>query len=258
MRVSVLLILFLILFNTSICFSSVNIEDEIKSLEKRLYELQSDLKKKNKLLQELKKILILTIIKEKMNTKNFLSLNSEKNYYQIRDKHEFYVLFYHNIEKKIKETQIKINNLKEEYERKLKKLKEIKYQYAEVITTQKEVPKGSLSKGQTKDYIIDPITEEAIGPGRYKKSLRPGVLIKAPHAGIVKKISFTADTFALSLEGPKCSSTIIGISVLKVSIGEEVKAGQILGESGFSQDKNNLFYEIECKKQISVQSDSLP
>lgn len=245
--------LFLLMISFSLllvidCWGNPRLEEEIKLLENKLYDLQLKIKNQNKSLNELKKILVITLIKKNITKKAYFFWGNEKNYYKIDNQYKLYTFLYQSTERRIKENQAKIKILQNEYEKKIKKLKELKEKYAKVVTIQEEMPKISPKKERTKKHLIDPITKESIIPGHYKKSVRPGTPVKAPHSGIIKKISFIADTFTIYIEGSKCNSILSGLSVLKVNIGEEILTGQLLGEAGFSEEESNLQYIIKCHK----------
>lgn len=56
------------------------------------------------------------------------------------------------------------------------------------------------------------------------------------------------DNFAITIENQVCSTYIHGLGLIKVNIGDHLKVGQELGEAEFSEDRFNIYYEIECKK----------
>ncbi len=234
-----------------------NIEDKLKTLETILYNLDQELKVKEKKLTKIKQTYLLSLIKSNLIKENMIFIDEENRYYDNIEKYELLIKVQENI-LKILENEIKrLQDQKIQYRRKLEENKKLKETYhqekvKEAFNTGKKVLNEHHIKTNSDDiqktsYLFDPITEKSISTGKFKRHVQPGTPIKAPISGIVKKISFLNNSLTLTLENKQCFAFISGFSIIKVNLGEEVRAKQVLGEASYSEEAENLYFEIFCK-----------
>jgi biotin carboxyl carrier protein len=234
-----------------------NIEDKLKTLETILYNLDQELKVKEKKLTKIKQTYLLSLIKSNLIKENMIFIDEENRYYDNIEKYELLIKVHKNI-LKILENEIKrLQDQKIQYRRKLEENKKLKETYhqekvKEAFNTEKKVLNEHHIKTNSDDiqktsFLFDPITEKSISTGKFKRHVQPGTPIKAPISGIVKKISFLNNSLTLTLENKQCFAFISGFSIIKVNLGEEVRAKQVLGEASYSEEAENLYFEIFCK-----------
>lgn len=225
-----------------------NIETKIKELEKKLFLIQNSIETKEKKFEKIKKIYINTAIKAKLMEKQIYKIADFNKYKIVKEKFYLNKILFLYTKKEIESQKIELLNLKKEYSSKINLLKHEKFLYSETLKKGYYQESTNLKQNITNlDKIVDPITKEFISPGKYNVKVEPGKNIYSPQEGIIKRIQYISDNFAITIENQRCSTYIYGIGILKINLGDHVKAGQILGEAGFSQDKFNLFYDIECK-----------
>jgi hypothetical protein len=233
-------------------FAQNAIENRIKLLEIKLYNLNQVLKLKEEKLNHIKRIYVLSLIKANIIKENISFLNEREDYYKNKERYELLMKVNKKIQKKLEDEINEIKRLKRYYEARLeenKKLKEVYYTEKMKVTSYSKdnLPKRDSGKDKGKPLLFDPITEVIISPGKFKRKVRPGTVIKAPFSGIVKKISFIQNSFTLTLENQQCLAFISGFSLIKVNLGEEVRAKEILGEASHSEEPENIYFELFCK-----------
>jgi acetyl/propionyl-CoA carboxylase alpha subunit len=242
----VLFIYLLFLEPTSLFSEEKNdtIKKEKMLIQKYLKEIKKE-EKKNKYLykktqNELSKIINLYIFLESKERK---SLGRERisNKYLTKKLMEYNLKLYQNL---------KINLSKAEENKqllyaKLTKLKEI---YAE--RKEKNISEGRTSKVEIMDSIIlNPITLEKTKEGQHRIVLKEKRKVYAPISGIVDKITFTQGVLSLKIKNEKCLSSVWGLSILSVSPGQNVKLGEIIGETEEPLGKDFQFvYEVFCHR----------
>ncbi len=238
-------------------FAQNAIENRIKLLEIKLYNLNQELRLKEERLKYIKRIYVLSLIKGGLLRENISFIGAEENYHKNKERYELLKKVNENIQKKLEAEINEIKRLKRYYEARLeenKKLKEIYYtEKMKGSSYSKDIPlKDNLLKRDSREVkgrppLYDPITEGVITPGKFKRKVRSGANIKAPLSGIVKKISFIQNSFTITLENQQCFAFISGFSLIKVNLGEEVRAKQVLGEASHSEEPENIYFEIFCK-----------
>lgn len=253
------LITFLLLLN-NISVISVHSEQNLKELQNEILNIEKDLnliQEKLKILKEnlfyTKRLIVFTLIKEKILKSNFIFFDTSEEYFELRKKFllysNLYYTFYNNLIKK-EENYQKLNLL---YHKKLEESKKLKEKlYEKLINTKnQENPqeKNITSINKTQKFIIfDPITGKAIKEGKYKKKIQVGTPVFSPFDGVIKKIGFFDGILSITVENNKCYALLSGFSVLSIFLGEAVKAKEKLGEVGFSEESYNFYYEIYCSK----------
>lgn len=222
----------------------------IRNLEKQLVYLENAINQKDKKIQKLNKAFLHTAIKLKLKEKEIYTIHSLKDYKKIKENYIINKIIFYKLGEEIKNEKAELINLRKEFITKLNSLKKEKLNYSERIITES----GKSFKNTTTQTILqagkilDPTTKETITPGRYFKKIEPGHRVFSPHDGVVKRIQFMVDNFAITIENQVCSTYIHGLGLIKVNIGDHLKVGQELGEAGFSEDRFNIYYEIKCKK----------
>lgn len=247
-KILVILAFLLIWFPNNVFSKNTLIENEIKDIERNLYQVEKEIKNNDKVLSQLKILMITVYVKMMITRSNFFSLDNESKYHALREKYELYRILYNNLKNRIAKKERELKEIKKDYQSKLENLSKKRRLYAEQILSKEEHINFNQTQKSPSTFIFDPITGKASSPGKYSTKVPPGTEIKAPIGGIVKKINFTLDTFTVVLENPNCFARVSGLSILRVSLGEEIKARQTIGESGFSEGENNLFFEVSCSK----------
>lgn len=238
-------------------FAQNAIENRIKLLEIKLYNLNQELKLKEEKLNHIKRIYVLSLIKANIIKENIFFVNERQDYYKNKERYELLIKVNEKIQKKLEDEINEIKRLKRYYEARLeenKKLKEVYYtekmkvtSYSKDTSLKDNLLKRDSGEAKGKPPLLDPITEVVISQGKFKRKVRPGTAIKAPFSGIVKKISFIQNSFTLTLENQQCLAFISGFSLIKVNLGEEVRVKQILGEASHSEEPENIYFELFCK-----------
>jgi len=246
---NIILVLFIFLpfLKQTSLFSEENndtIKKEKMLIQKYLKEIKKE-EKKNKYLykktqNELSKIINLYIFFESKERK---SLGKERisNKYLTKKLMEYYF----NLYQSIKTNLSKAEENKQLLYAKLTKLKEI---YAE--RKENNISEGRTSKVEIMDSIIlNPITLEKTKEGQHKIVLKEKRKVYAPISGTVDKITFTQGVLSLKIKNEKCLSSVWGLSILSVSPGQNVKLGEIIGETEEPLGKDFQFvYEVFCHR----------
>lgn len=238
-------------------FAQNNIEYNLKNLEIKLYNLDQELKTKEKNLSKITQTYLLTLIKTNLIKENLFFIDEESKYYENKEKYEVLIKIYENILIRLKKEIKNLHDQERKYRIALEENKKLKESYyrekikvglnTEIKETKENIIQTNTENIKKGFFLLDPITEKSISPGKFKRQIQPGTPIKAPFSGIVKKISFTHNSLTLTLENKQCFAFISGFSIIKVNLGEEVRAKQILGEASYSEEGENLYFEIFCK-----------
>ena len=220
------------------------IEKEIMLIEKYLKEIKKEEEENeyfyNKTKNELSKIINLYIFFKSKERKN-LKKERISNKYLTQKLMEYNFNFYQNI----KTNFSKAKENKQLLYAKLTKLKEI---YAK--RKGESTPEGRPEMVKIMDNrIINPITLEKTKEGQHRIVLKEKRKVYAPISGIVDKITFTQGVLGLKIKNEKCSSYVWGLSILSVSPGQNVKLGEIIGETEEPLEKDFQFvYEVFCQR----------
>jgi acetyl/propionyl-CoA carboxylase alpha subunit len=220
------------------------IEKEIMLIEKYLKEIKKEEKKSehfyDKTKNELSKIINLYIFFESEKRKK---LNKERilNKYLTKKLMEYNINLYQNI-------KINLSKAKENKQLLYTKLTKLKKLYAE--RKEKNISERITSKVKIMDNrIVNPITLEKAKEGQHRIVLKEKRKVYAPISGIVDKILFTQGVLGLKIKNKKCYSYLWGLSILSVTLGQNVKLGEIIGETEEPLEKDFQFvYEIFCQK----------
>lgn len=200
---------------------------------RELIRLEREVRLKQITLESLKKTMVRYFLKKHFNEeKTFLDL-PEDEFWTYLEKYKLSESLYKRLEREIKNEEAKLKILKETYERFLKAKKE---------KEERQLAEKTSKEGYSEIY--DPITELPIKVGKYSKKLKSGISIKAPISGVIKKLSFREGKAILVIENEECIAYLEGLENMRVSLGENIKAKEILGESG----EHPFMYEISCKK----------
>jgi len=246
-KIILVLIIFLLFLEPMPLFSEEKdgtIEKEIMLIEKHLKEIKKEEEKNehfyNKTKNELSKIINLYIFFESKERKN---LRKEKisNKDLTKKLMEYNFFLCENI--KINLSKAKEN--KQLLYAKLTKLKEIYAKRKGELT-----PEGRPDVVKILDNrILNPITLEKTKEGQHRIVLKEKRKVYAPISGIVDKITFTQGVLGLKIKNEKCSSYLWGLSILSVSPGQNVKLGEIIGETEEPLEKDFQFvYEVFCHR----------
>jgi len=246
-NIILLLVFFLLFLEPMSLFSEEKdntIEKEIMLIEKYLKEIRKEEEENehfyNKTKNELSKIINLYIFFESQERKN---LRKERilNKDLTKKIMEYKFISYQNL--KINLSKAKEN--KQLLYAKLTKLKEI---YAK--RKEESTPEGRSEMIKILDNrIFNPITLEKTKEGQHRIVLKEKRKVYAPISGIVDKILFTQGVLGLKIKNEKCYSYLWGLSILSVSLGQNVKLGEIIGETEEPLEKDFQFvYEIFCHR----------
>lgn len=246
-NIILVLIIFLLFLEPISSFSEEKdntIEKEIMLIEKYLKEIKKEEEKNeyfyNKTKNELSKIINLYIFFKSKERKN-LKKERISSKYLTQKLMEYNFNFYQNIKTNLS----KAKENKQLLYAKLTKLKEI---YAK--RKGESTPEGRPEMVKIMDNrIINPITLEKAKEGQHRIVLKEKRKVYAPISGIVDKITFTQGVLGLKIKNEKCSSYVWGLSILSVSPGQNVKLGEIIGETEEPLEKDFQFvYEVFCQK----------
>jgi F0F1-type ATP synthase membrane subunit b/b' len=246
-NIILVLIIFLLFLEPISSFSEEKdntIEKEIMLIEKYLKEIKKEEEENeyfyNKTKNELSKIINLYIFFESKERKN-LKKERISNKYLTQKLMEYNFNFYQNIKTNLS----KAKENKQLLYAKLTKLKEI---YAK--KKGEAIPEGRPEFVKIMDNrIVNPITLEKAKEGQHRIVLKEKRKVFAPISGIVDKITFTQGVLGLKIKNEKCSSYVWGLSILSVSPGQNVKLGEIIGETEEPLEKDFQFvYEVFCHR----------
>jgi acetyl/propionyl-CoA carboxylase alpha subunit len=246
-KIILVLFIFLLFLEPISLFSEENndtIEKEIMLIEKYLKEIRKEEEENehfyNKTKTELSKIINLYIFFRSEERKK---LNKERilNKYLTKKLMEYNLSLYQNI-------KVKLLKTKENKQLLYTKLTKLKKLYAE--RKEESTPEGRSEMVKISDNrIVNPITLEKTKEGQHKIVLKEKRKVYAPISGIVDKILFTQGVLGLKIKNEKCYSYLWGLSILSVNPGQNVKLGEIIGETEEPLEKDFQFvYEVFCHR----------
>ncbi len=251
-----LVILFLAIFLLSLfndlLFSSYHNENidelskEILKIESELNQIQEKLKLTKENLFNIKKLIALALIKEKILKNNLVFFNNDKEWFELRKKISLYSHLYLSLYNELLKKEKIYQNLTLLYQKKIEVNKKLKEKYYTKL-----VEKGNFTIFKNKissSIFYDPLTGEIIKEGKYKKKVQIGTPVLSPIDGIAKKIGVFDGILSITIENDKCFAFLSGFSIVNISLGERIKAKEKIGEVGFSEDNYNFYYEIYCSK----------
>jgi len=238
---------------SSFSLKDQNLENEIRRLEKELYKINEDIQKNKDIMKNVKRLLILSLIKENLLKDSFLDTEKEESYFNLRERYIFYLSVYNNFKERYQKKERELQKLKALYENKIEESKKVKNKYyQEVLQAKNNQNHGEI---QNKEgiaakvaKIFDPLKGYPIKEGTYREKVPPGTPVLSPLSGKVKSIKFFEGSLSVKIENERCFGLLSGLSLLKVSLGEEVNAKEAIGEVGYSEGDFNLYYEIWCKR----------
>jgi len=246
-NIILVLIIFLLFLEPMPLFSEEKdntIEKEIMLIEKDLKEIKKEEEKNeyfyNKTKNELSKIINLYIFFKSKERKN-LKKERISSKYLTQKLMEYNFNFYQNIKTNLS----KAKENKQLLYAKLTKLKEIYAKRKGECTPESRPEMVKIMDNR----IINPITLEKAKEGQHRIVLKEKRKVYAPISGIVDKITFTQGVLGLKIKNEKCSSYVWGLSILSVSPGQNVKLGEIIGETEEPLEKDFQFvYEVFCQR----------
>lgn len=93
----------LLIFLPCYLFAQTNIENQIKTLESRLYNINQELKIKEVKLKKIKQTYLLTLIKANIIKENLIFLDEESKYYKNIENYGLLIKIHENILKRLKD-----------------------------------------------------------------------------------------------------------------------------------------------------------
>ncbi len=232
-------VIFIFLFSFLFLFS-LNINAQIRNKE-----FNNIVKNKKEEILNLENQLKSFKNEENKILKLYLTILLTKNYQNSLNK------FFENPEYlKILDEDTKIKILEKALIKKLKFLKEKqKILKAKKENFLKEIEKMKVNaniQSPTNFYIIDPLSEKVLKPGKYFVKVKTFTYIKSPISGTIKGIVFKSEGISLIIENEKCKVLITGLDDAKVDIGNRVTIKEIIGNI---KENKDFSYEILCNKQ---------
>ncbi len=188
-----------ILFTKDLEATNYYEKNELKLLQKKLFNIQEELKNVKNTKEKILKLYISLFLYKNIKTKLIKDNQNKENYLEVFKNYEDIYLF----------QKFLLNSLLKSLIEKEEELKEKERYYLSKITQLRKKETNTIKK-DSEEYLN---------------------FIKSPINGNIKQINFTENKIALTIEGDKCKAHITGIEVLKVNLGDYVKKGDIIGEN---------------------------